>query len=55
MACYNPTDRHQRQESKRFKRYTYEDLIARDKTSLDLFWLRDEASRTSTTSHPQPS
>ena len=43
VACYNPTDRHRRQESDRFKRYPYEDLIARDKVSLDLFWLRDES------------
>ena len=43
MACYNPTDRHQRQESERFKRYTYDELMARDKVSLDLFWLRDDS------------
>ena len=43
VACYNPADRHQRQESERFKRYPYEDLMARDKVSLDLFWLRDES------------
>ena len=43
VACYNPANRHQRQESKRFKRYTYDELIARDKVSLDLFWLRDES------------
>ncbi|WP_419928957.1 N-6 DNA methylase [Candidatus Poriferisocius sp.] len=42
VACYNPTNRHQRQESKRFKRYSYDELNARDKVSLDLFWLRDE-------------
>ena len=35
--------RHQRQESERFKRYTYDELIARDKVSLDLFWLRDDS------------
>ena len=43
VACYNPGNRHQRQESERFKRYTYDELIARDKVSLDLFWLRDES------------
>ena len=42
MACYNPANRHQRQETERFKRYTYDELLARDKVSLDLFWLRDE-------------
>ena len=30
-------------ESERFKRYTYDELISRDKVSLDLFWLRDES------------
>ena len=43
VACYNPTNRHKRQESERFKRYAYEELITRDKVSLDLFWLRDES------------
>ena len=43
VACYNPANRHQRQESERFKRYIYDDLISRDKVSLDLFWLRDES------------
>ncbi len=43
VASYNPANRHQRQESERFKRYTYDELLARDKVSLDLFWLRDES------------
>ncbi len=43
VACYNPANRHQRQESERFKRYTYDELITRDKVSLDLFWLRDDS------------
>lgn len=43
VACYNSANRHQRQESERFKRYTYDELLARDKVSLDLFWLRDES------------
>lgn len=29
--------------SGRWRSYTYEELIARDKVSLDLFWLRDES------------
>ncbi len=32
-----------REESERFKRFTYEELLARDKVSLDLVWLRDES------------
>ena len=27
----------------RFKRFTYDELLQRDKVSLDLFWLRDES------------
>lgn len=40
---YNPENRHQRTESERFKSFTYDELIARDKTNLDIFWLRDES------------
>ena len=43
VSCFYPGNRHRRQESERFKRYTYDELIARDKVSLDLFWLRDES------------
>jgi type I restriction enzyme M protein len=43
VACYNPADRHKRVETERFKRFAYEDLLARDKVSLDIFWLRDES------------
>ena len=43
VACYNPENRHQRQETDRFHRFSYEDLIKRDKANLDIFWLRDES------------
>ena len=43
VACYRADARHKREESERFKRYAYDELIARDKVSLDLFWLRDES------------
>lgn len=43
IACYNPENRFERQETERFKRFTYDDIIARDKTSLDIFWLKDES------------
>lgn len=43
IACYNPANRHQRQESERFRGFAYEELLKRDKLSLDLFWLRDES------------
>jgi type I restriction enzyme M protein len=42
-ACYHPEDRLQRQESERFHSFSYEDLLKRDKLSLDLFWLRDKS------------
>jgi type I restriction enzyme M protein len=43
ITCYNPPNRHQRRETERFKFYRYEDLVARDKASLDVFWLKDES------------
>lgn len=30
-------------ESERFHRFGYDELIARDKASLDIFWLRDDS------------
>lgn len=27
----------------RWRKYTYDDLMARDKANLDIFWLRDDA------------
>ena len=35
--------RHERKESERFKSFTYEDLLKRDKLNLDIFWLKDES------------
>ena len=35
--------RSERVESERFRSFTYEDLIARDKVNLDITWLRDES------------
>ncbi len=43
VKCYNPKNRHNRKESERFKAFTYDELIKRDKVNLDLFWLKDEA------------
>ncbi|MGA7215894.1 MAG: hypothetical protein WBX20_16950 [Terrimicrobiaceae bacterium] len=43
MACYNPNNRHQRKEAERFKCFTYDELLKRDKVNLDIFWLKDEA------------
>jgi type I restriction enzyme M protein len=36
-------NRHQRVETDRFKAFTYEELIKRDKVNLDIFWLKDDA------------
>ncbi len=54
VKCYNPQNRHQRKETERFKRFKYEDLIKRDKTSLDIFWLKDD-SLTDSDNLPEPS
>ncbi len=43
VACYNPKNRHERKETDRFKNFTYEDLIKRDKINLNIFWLKDES------------
>ena len=40
---YNPGNRHQRKETERFKCFDYEEILKRDKTNLDIFWLRDES------------
>ena len=42
VSCYRADDRRQRVESKRFRSFTYDELIQRDKANLDIFWLRDE-------------
>jgi type I restriction enzyme M protein len=41
IACYNPANRQERTETERFRAFTYNELTARDKASLDIFWLRD--------------
>ncbi len=34
--------RHTREDSERFRCFTYEELAARDKLNLDIFWLKDD-------------
>jgi len=61
IACYNPANRHQRTPTwdagsnpeGRWRKFSYEELVARDKTSLDVFWLRDK-SLTDLDNLPQP-
>ncbi len=50
VACYNAANRHARAATwseenpdGRWRAFDYEALIQRDKTSLDIFWLRDES------------
>ena len=43
IRCYNPEKRFERRETERFKAFTYDELIKRDKLSLDIFWLKDES------------
>jgi len=43
ITCYHPENRHQRIATERFRYYRYDELIARDKASLDIFWLKDDS------------
>lgn len=50
VACFNAPNRQERlatwDEAKgegRWRAYTYDDVMARDKVNLDIFWLRDES------------
>ena len=53
VACYNPDNRLRREETERFRRFTYDELVKRDKANVDIFWLRDE-SMEDTTNLPPP-
>ena len=43
INCYNPENRFDRKETDRFKAFTYDELMQRDKVNLDIFWLKDES------------
>ncbi len=43
VKCYNADNRAKRKESERFKVFAYEEILKRDKVSLDIFWLKDES------------
>jgi len=50
VECYKPGERQKRRPTwsekhpeGRWRAYTYEEIVARDKVSLDLSWLRDES------------
>ena len=43
VVCYSAGNRGQREESERFHRFGYGELMARDKLNLDIFWLEDDS------------
>lgn len=43
IKCYNPDNRFERQESDKFRGFTYNELMQRDKVSLDISWLKDDS------------
>jgi type I restriction enzyme M protein len=53
VAAYNPENRHDRKPTERFRCFTYDELMQRDKVSLDIFWLKDD-SLEDTDSLPPP-
>ena len=61
IKCYNPENRHERTETfsesnseGRWRCFTYEEILKRDKTNLDIFWIKDE-SLDDLDSLPEPS
>ena len=50
IACYHPENRHERTETwsednpeGRWRKFDVEEILARDKTSLDIFWIKDKS------------
>jgi len=51
IECYNPTNRHKREETfhaetnpdGKWRKFTYDEIISRDKTSLDITWIKDKS------------
>lgn len=50
ITLYNPDNRNRRKETYsaenpegRWRKFSYADILARDKTNLDIFWLKDES------------
>jgi len=43
IHCYNAENRHNRTETECFRAFTYDEIMQRDKVSLDIFWLKDES------------
>lgn len=46
MECFKPGKRHDRKEGPadgRWRSFSYEELLKRDKLNLDIFWLKDKS------------
>ena len=50
VACYNPQNRHDRKQTwsednhdGRWRKYTIDEILSRDKKSLDIFWIKDKS------------
>jgi len=50
ISCYNPQNRYERAETwsednpeGRWRKFSVEEILARDKTSLDIFWIKDKS------------
>lgn len=50
IKCFNPQNRHQRKETwseknpdGRWRKFGIDEILARDKTSLDIFWIKDKS------------
>lgn len=50
VRCYHPENRYERTETYsadnpdgRFRRFSIEEVMERDKTSLDIFWIKDKS------------
>lgn len=50
ISCYNPQNRYERTETwseknpeGRWRKFSAEEILARDKTSLDIFWIKDKS------------
>ena len=60
VRCYNPQNHHSRQETwsadqpdGRWRKFTVQEILERDKTSLDIFWIKDK-SLTDLDNLPEP-
>ena len=42
-AVYQPSAFAKRKETERFKKFTYAEIVARDKANLDILWLKDDS------------